>query len=229
MDRDETSIGGVEKPLTPTKQLFTISVLLDFAAILLSFVISIPFTLGIILYILASRAYSYRKIRLKKYPVTGYITVVVFQGAVTFWLVYHGSHQQLTNDVPVNAMIASSLLIGGFYPLTQIYQHEADRKDGVRSLSLLLGYRGTFIFTALVYLCAFFFLAVHFFTADKGKEFLIVNIFMSPIIVYFFMWAAKVWKDVHAADFKNTMRMNLFACSCTNAAFLFLIIKQIIE
>jgi 1,4-dihydroxy-2-naphthoate octaprenyltransferase len=36
-------------------------------------------------------------------------------------------------------MIAASLLIGGFYPLTQIYQHRQDKEDGVRTLSMLLG------------------------------------------------------------------------------------------
>jgi 1,4-dihydroxy-2-naphthoate octaprenyltransferase len=57
-------------------------------------------------------------------------------------------------------MIACSLLLGGFYPLTQIYQHDADRRDGVRTLSLVLGYRGSFVFTGIVYGIAFLFLAI---------------------------------------------------------------------
>src|SRR6186997_1619460 len=71
MDRDTGSIGGVEKPLQPTKQLFYVSVILDMDAIALSFLITPIFAIGICSYILASRAYSYRKIRLKKYPVIG--------------------------------------------------------------------------------------------------------------------------------------------------------------
>jgi 1,4-dihydroxy-2-naphthoate octaprenyltransferase len=43
------------------------------------------------LYIGASKAYSYRGIRLKQYPVIGYLTVI-FPGAFTFWLVYYGSN-----------------------------------------------------------------------------------------------------------------------------------------
>jgi 1,4-dihydroxy-2-naphthoate octaprenyltransferase len=65
MDRDETPIGGLETPLQPTRQLFLVSVIMDAAAVLLSFLISVSFALGIMLYILASRAYSYRGIRLK--------------------------------------------------------------------------------------------------------------------------------------------------------------------
>ena len=229
MDRDEGSIGGIAKPLQPTRQLFVVSIVMDVIAILLGLLISCFFAAGILLYILASRAYSYRGIRLKRFPVTGYITVVIFQGAVTFWITYHGCHAELPFVVPVYAAIASSLLIGGFYPLTQIYQHEADRRDGVKTLSALLGFRGTFIFTALVYVLAFIFLGLHFISSDRQKDFLILNIFMSPIIVYFFAWAAKVWKDVSKADFRNTMRMNLLACSCTNAGFITIIIQRISE
>src|ERR1051325_946851 len=75
MDRDTSPIGGLEKPLQPTPQLFVVTVCMDIAAVLLSFFISWIFAAGILLYILASRAYSYRKIRLKKFPLTGYLTV----------------------------------------------------------------------------------------------------------------------------------------------------------
>ena len=36
-------------------------------------------------------------------------------------------------------MIACSLLLGGFYPLTQIYQMDEDRIRGDRTLALMLG------------------------------------------------------------------------------------------
>jgi 1,4-dihydroxy-2-naphthoate octaprenyltransferase len=130
MDRDEESIGGLANPLQPTRQLFITSIVLDIVAVVAGIFISPYFTAGIVLYILASRLYSYRGIRLKKLPVVGYLTVIIFQGAVTFWLVYHGTHASQTLHVPVSGMLASSLLIGGFYPLTQVYQHEADKKDG---------------------------------------------------------------------------------------------------
>src|ERR1700722_7503517 len=79
MDRDETSIGGLKNPSQPTRQLFYTTVTMDIIAIILSCLVSIYFLVGILAYILASRAYSYRKIRLKKYPVIGYLTVIIFQ------------------------------------------------------------------------------------------------------------------------------------------------------
>jgi 1,4-dihydroxy-2-naphthoate octaprenyltransferase len=229
MDRDIESIGGIENPLPPTRQLFIISNLMDALAIALSFLITPLFALGIIIYILASKAYSYRGIRLKRYPFTGFLTVILFQGALIFWIVFHGGNKSYTIEVPTTALIASSLLIGGFYPLTQIYQHESDRKDGVISISALLGYRGTFIFTAAIYIAALAVMAKHFSSKMEINQFLILTILMSPIIVYFIRWAIKVWITPSAANFKNTMRMTLIACFFTNLAFFILVILKAIE
>jgi 1,4-dihydroxy-2-naphthoate octaprenyltransferase len=229
MDRDEGSIGGVKNPLQPTRQLFRVSVGMDIVAVLLSLLVSYVFTACIIAYILASRAYSYRGIRLKQYPFIGYLTVIVFQGAVTFFMVYHGCSVNKTLDVPLTGMVAASLLIGGFYPLTQIYQHEADRRDGVRTISAALGYRGTFIFTAIVYSVAMGLLAYLFFSKEESTKFFVLATCMLPILVYFFKWAGDVWKNESVADFTHTMRMNMLASVCTNIAFLILLTWKLFE
>ena len=227
MDRDTDSVGGIKNPLPPTIQLFYTSVVLDIVAIVLSIFISIYFLLGIAAYILASRAYSYRGIRLKKYPVVGYLTVIIFQGAVTFFLVMHGVSENKTLEIPVMGMIAASLLIGGFYPLTQVYQHAQDKEDGVITLSYLLGYKGTFIFTAIIYVLAVASLAVLMVANLQQSSFFIIQIFFIPVLLYFGWWFKKVLTNREAANFTNTMRMNVLASVCTNAAFitLFLIEK----
>ncbi|MDN3654892.1 UbiA family prenyltransferase [Ferruginibacter paludis] len=227
MDRDTESVGGIKNPMQPTPQLFYVTVLLDAIAIALSCFISIYFVIGILAYILASRAYSYRGIRLKKYPIAGYVTVIFFQGAVTFFLVMHGGSNDKTLAVPLFGMIAASLLIGGFYPLTQIYQHQQDKADGVNTLSLLLGYKGTFIFTAIVYFVAVSTLAYQLLSTLQKNSFFIIQIFFIPVLVYFFWWFRQVTLKHTAANFVNTMRMTLLASVCTNAAFitLFLIEK----
>ena len=226
IDRDETSIGGLKNPFQPTKQLFYTTLLMDIVAAFLSSYVSIYFAAGLIAYILASRAYSSKKIRLKKYPFIGYLTVIVFQGAVTFFLVYHGSEANKTLHVPIEAMIASSLLIGGFYPLTQVYQHEADLKDGVKTISYILGVKGTFIFCATVYLISFMSLAYTFFISLEIREFFVLAGCMLPVLVYFFIWAAKVWKDKACADFRHTMRMNLIASIGTNIGFIIVLLMN---
>jgi 1,4-dihydroxy-2-naphthoate polyprenyltransferase len=229
MDRDESPIGGLKNPLQPTKQLFYISVLMDVVAVTASLFISRYFAVGILVYIMASRAYSYRKIRLKKYPLLGYATVVVFQGAVTYWLVYHGSSEAIYTKASISGMLAASLLIGGFYPLTQIYQHKTDKEDGVETISYKLGYRGTFIFCAAVYSVAMAFLGYTFLSSLMIAQFLILLIFFAPILVYFFWWAGKVWENTDAADFKHTMRMNILASTCTNLGFITVLILNYFE
>jgi 1,4-dihydroxy-2-naphthoate octaprenyltransferase len=229
MDKDSSPIGGLKNPLQPTKQLFYVTVIMDVLAIGLGFLISPLFALGTFIYITASRLYSYRGIRLKQYPVIGYLTVILFQGALVFWMVYHGSHASLKTDMPLAAMIAASLLIGGFYPLTQIYQHKQDLEDGVKTISYKLGYKKTFLFCAFIYTLAMLFLGYVFFSSLMLTEFFILLLFFLPILVYFFWWMLKVWKTETAADFTNTMRMNLLASTCTNAAFITVLIMNQFE
>jgi 1,4-dihydroxy-2-naphthoate polyprenyltransferase len=226
MDRDTASVGGIKNPMQPTKQLLYVTILLDLVAILLSCIISWYFATGITAYILASRAYSYRGIRLKKFPVIGYLTVIIFQGAVAFFLVMHGCSIDKTLTVPVSGMIAASLLIGGFYPLTQIYQHRQDQADGVTTLSMLLGYKGTFTFTAVIYFLAVISLAWQLFAALQQQYFFIMQLFFLPVLIYFFWWFKKVADNHAAANFVNTMRMNLLASVCTNAAFIVLFLME---
>jgi 1,4-dihydroxy-2-naphthoate octaprenyltransferase len=223
MDRDTTPIGGLEHPQQPTRQLFRVTLLMDLAALLLGFLIGPVFVAGLLIYILASRAYSYRGIRLKKYPIIGWLTVISCQGALIFFLVYTGSHRTGATagmDSLAPALLAASLLLGGFYPLTQIYQHEADGRDGVKTLSMLLGYRGTFVFTGLVYGIAFLFLAYYFLITLQRNEFYVLATCMLPVVVYFLVWAIRVWRDKAAANYANTMRMNLLASICTNIGFI---------
>jgi 1,4-dihydroxy-2-naphthoate polyprenyltransferase len=229
MDRDETPVGGLLNPMQPTRQLFYTTVAMDVAAVTASLFISWSFAAGILLYILASRAYSYRGIRLKQYPLIGYLTVILFQGALTFWLVYHGSSEAMHTHVPLSALLAASLLIGGFYPLTQIYQHQADKADGVHTLSYKLGYKGTFRFCALVYSMAMLFLGYTFFSSLLFVQFLVLLIFFLPVLVYFLWWASRVWKNVAAADFQHTMRMNIIASVCTNLGFITALILNHLE
>jgi 1,4-dihydroxy-2-naphthoate octaprenyltransferase len=229
MDRDTTPIGGLKNPLQPTRQLFIVTLLMDATAVLMALFVSLFFAGGILLYILVSRAYSYRGIRLKKYPITGYLTVMIFQGAFTFIISYHGCHPELTTSIPVLPAAISSLLIGGFYPLTQIYQHDADLNDGIKTISYTLGYRGTFIFSGILYTLAVALLFAYFNSIGQLEKFIVFFLMMSPVLFFFLRWGNAVWHDISAADFNNTMKMNVIASSCTNMAFIALLIWQLIE
>jgi 1,4-dihydroxy-2-naphthoate octaprenyltransferase len=226
MDRDETPIGGLKNPMKPTKQLFFVTVAMDVVAVVVSFVVSLYFAGGVLLYILASRAYSYRGIRLKKYPVIGYLTVVLFQGALVFLITYHGSSLDKTLDVPLLPMMAAACLIGGYYPLTQVYQHENDRKDGILTISMLLGMRGTFLFCGGIFAAATLLMFLTFYNEDRLDAFYIFLGCMLPMVLFFISWMKKVWKNEAEANFRNSLWMNILASCCTAVCFMTLLILR---
>jgi 1,4-dihydroxy-2-naphthoate octaprenyltransferase len=229
MDRDTGPIGGLKTPPPPTPWLFPVTLSMDVGAVLLGWWVSFAFAGCVLAYILASRAYSYRGLRLKRYPWTGYATVVVFQGAVVFYATYTGSAKMPVATIPWWPMCASSLLIGGFYPLTQIYQHDADARDGVRTVSAVLGYTGTFVFCAVVYALGFAILAQYFDHIHQVKRFLSIQAFFLPVVIYFIAWFAAVRRDRRKADHVHTMRMNWLASAAANAAFGTLLIWSTFE
>ena len=226
-DQDTGSIGGLEHPPQPDLELNGLTRTMDTLAIVYSMIfLGVKYAIILVCYIFFSRLYSYRKIRLKKYPIIGYLTVVLNQGGLIFVLVSLVSSNIQFNEISPMLIIAAILLIGGFYPITQIYQHEQDKADGVTTISMLLGKRGTFVFCGLLYAFAFSLLAFHFLSIQQIVLFFILQVFFIPVILFFLFWAIQVWKDERNADFKRTMRMNWIASIASNGGFITLLILK---
>jgi 1,4-dihydroxy-2-naphthoate octaprenyltransferase len=223
-DRDTESIGGLAKPMLPTKQLYYLTLALDLIGFAFSFVISSVFAACFLFFIICSRLYSWRGLRLKQYPILGYFLVILNQGTLVFFAIAHGVSSNLTMEVSFLLLLAAGLLIGGFYPITQIYQHVQDRNDGVHTISMLLGKRGTFIFCSILYLLAFICLFLYFQSKLMLAHFWVIQLFFVPVVLYFLNWMVAVWKNPSKADFKNTMRMVWLASTSTNLAFITLFI-----
>ncbi len=228
MDRDESPIGGIAKPMPPTPQLYHVVNLMDISATLLGLLIGTWFAVGLTTFILLSRAYSFRGIRLKKYPLIAYLTVILCQGALTFALVFYGCQAQMPLKIPYLSMTIAAMLVGGAYPLTQIYQHQADEKDGVKTISMLLGTKGTFIFCGALYSMASCLIGWHYIQQDRAMYLAVFMTMMLPVAVVFTRWAFAVWQDPEAANFRYTMHMNTIAALSTGIAFIMLtFIRQI--
>ncbi|MGQ0826938.1 MAG: UbiA family prenyltransferase [Bacteroidota bacterium] len=228
-DKDETSIGGLKHPPQVSENLFYVTILLDVIGVLCACVISVWFALFVLIYVLISRAYSYRNLRLKKYAVTGFLTVFIFQGAFTYLMCssaiidFSGDFFSLNN---ITCMLVASLFIGSIYPLTQIYQHEADKKDGVITISYKLGYVGTFIFSGILFSIAVVLLFFYFDLKHQRVALLLFFLIMLPVILRLSSWFRKVNKDSTQANFENTMSTNLLASSCMNLYFVILILNN---
>ncbi|MGB0851080.1 MAG: UbiA family prenyltransferase, partial [Bacteroidia bacterium] len=176
-DNDSTSVGGLKSPPHINAKVLLLANLFDILCLSITIAI-MGFGLFLLLlaYIITSRAYSHRKIRLKKYPYIGFLVIFIFQGAFTYYLSSAGIGQYWGKpcssigwksymsffDYHLFALSATSFQIGAIYPLTQIYQHESDIADGVTTLSYKLGYKGTFIFSAVFFAIATTFYFLHF-------------------------------------------------------------------
>jgi 1,4-dihydroxy-2-naphthoate octaprenyltransferase len=224
-DKDEKSIGGIRNPPPVKSGLYYLALLFDLAAIVLGVLkINVLFAVMLFMYGLASKAYSHPSIRLKKYPLGGWLLTSFFQGSFTFMMCYAG-----LNDYPAEILfrppvmvpaLLTTLMLMGNYPMTQVYQHEEDAGRGDGTLSLRLGIRGTFYFSALLFLLAvigFAYFFLHYFQLKYAVMFLVA---LLPVAVYFGFWFLKVLKDESKADYTHTMRLNVVSATCLNVFFI---------
>jgi 1,4-dihydroxy-2-naphthoate octaprenyltransferase len=225
-DKDEESIGGLEKPPPVSRELLIVSLILEALAILSGFIISWQFACMIFVISMVSRAYSHPAIRLKKYPVLGLITVALFQGAYTFYMSCIGMNgwgfDSLLSKKIIFAGALCSLMLFGSYPMTQIYQHGEDGRRGDQTMSRMLGIEGTFWWTGIVFFitsAGFFFFFLNYYSFTIAALF---PAFLLPVLIYFFNWYLKVRIDKKKADFKSTMRLNTLSSLCFIGFFLFL-------
>ena len=222
-DRDEGSIGGLKQPPKVTRELLHLVVLFDVLAVLVSLLLSPLFAAMVALYLLVSKAYSFKGIRLKKYPIVSSLVVTVFQGAFTFAMVQVGLGLTLSEVLQTpNSWFAvvSTLFLCGSYPLTQIYQHDEDKKHGDKTLSLLLGINGTYIFAAISLTIGTLLLLWLYFSNDETYNIWIFLICTSPVLYFFSGWVLKSQKDLKEVNYENTMRMNKVSSICISIAFM---------
>lgn len=223
MDEDTGSIGGLKNPPPVTQKLYYASILVDTAGIIICMPAGWQLTLVLAGYIAFSKAYSWHGIRVKKYAWPGWIAVMFFQGGYTFML----GHMAATNIIGtewftaknIECMIISSLFIGGYYPLTQIYQHEEDSSRGDFTISYVLGIKGSFIFSAIMFAVAAI-VCYHYFTTYYDiYAYLIFLVCQIPTTSYFIYWMVKCFKNCNYADYQHTMKMTFISSTCMLICF----------
>ncbi|HYV93387.1 MAG TPA: UbiA family prenyltransferase [Chitinophagales bacterium] len=227
-DRDEQSIGGLKNPPKVTKELWYLILLFDFLSILFATFVSVAFAFMAFIYLIISKAYSYDKIRLKKFPIIGALTVVFFQGFWTYMMVQVGVSASSEIFYRENFLLAvvSSLFLLGSYPITQIYQHDEDSKHGDRSLSLFLGVNGTFLFSSLAFLLASVLLIYVFLEALYFNFVIIYLIAMLPVNIYFFNWYNDYRKGKPVITFERMMKLNVMSSLLLSSAFIVMLILK---
>lgn len=225
MDQDTASIGGLRKPPPATRELFWVTIGLDLIALVWSASLNFILFGGVMVYIGMSRLYSWRGVRLKQYPLIGFLTVFVMQGGWIYATVYKTISAD-TSSLPWLPMLTSSLLIGSFYPLTQVYQHQQDAADGVETLSMKLGVNGSFFFSAILFLLASCCMIAYWYGRQSALFGWLFPLCLLPAQVYFFYWFYRVWKNPAEANFQHSLRMNVIAGGASISYFIILLILQ---
>ncbi len=220
IDRDTEAIGGLAAPPPVPEDLGKLTLVMDLLALGLAYYLEPVFAIGCAILILLSRAYSAPWPRLKRYPWISFLLVAGFQGAGAFIVSLLGfvpapQWPELWHlDFGLLAL-ASSLLVGGSYPLSQIYQHESDKERGDQTLSLQLGIMGTLVFAALMFASS----GLIFSLILPVWQLLLLGACLSPSALYFGYWCWQIRRDTAAANFSHTMRMNLLAALGSGLAF----------
>lgn len=230
-DKDEGSITLLAKPPAVDKSLYYVSILMELLAFLLGLLISLWFAFAVLIYGVMSKLYSHPATRLKKYPIISFLTVFFFQGAFMYWSIYGGLAGLSLFSFGWNApfLLAGgicSCLIGASYPLTQIYQHEEDSKRGDRTLSLLLGYKGSFVFSGIVFGAGIVLCFFYWHILGELNNFYIFLGCSLPIFLFFNYWFFKVIKTTSEANYKNAMLMNFISAGFMLAYFGYLAISR---
>jgi 4-hydroxybenzoate polyprenyltransferase len=214
-DKDEESIGLLDKPPVVDSSLYYFSLLLETLGFLLGFLISWQFAFAVLLYGIMSKLYSHPKTRLKKYPVISFLTVFFFQGAFIFWTTTTAltdtslfTHWNL--DFIIGGAICSCL-IGASYPLTQVYQHGEDSRRGDRTISLLLGYKGSFIFSGALFATGILLSFIYWQQHHMLYNFYFFLVCSAPVFIFFNYWFYKVGQSTTNANYKNAMLMNFIS------------------
>lgn len=227
-DKDEKSIGGLKNPPPVSAGLYWTALLFDAMAIALALLhVSMTFALMVLIYGLISKAYSHPMIRIKKYPVAGWLVTGFFQGFFTFQMGYIGLNNfEMTSALQAQAMLPASLtslMLWANYPMTQVYQHEEDALHGDRTLSLILGIRGTFYFAALFFALTSMGFVYYFNLYYAPRQAIAFLLALGPVVLYFGSWFLRVWHDPSNADFLSTMRLNFISATCLIAFFVWLL------
>lgn len=228
-DQDKGSIGDIKQPLKADKSTFHLSIVLNVLGLILALFVHPIFFLFVLIYMFASILYSWRKVRLKQFPIIGFLVIFLFQG---LWIVLSTAYLAdwfIVSGVKLRQFgLAASFLFGGAYPITQIYQHKQDKEDGVKTISMLLGVNGTLTFSGLMNAMGLFILGKLITEYYGWSDFLIYMMCLLPTVLLFVRWSLGVMKNNQMASFENVMRMTWISAICNNIAILMLILKPLI-
>ncbi|MFZ2657731.1 MAG: UbiA family prenyltransferase [Victivallales bacterium] len=229
-DKDTSSIGCLKNPPKVEKDLLGVSLALDAAAVIAGFTISWQFAAAMLFYGICSKIYSSDKIRLKRRPVASWVGTALVQGGFIFLAANSAVQPGGGNTMPDGKILLAAgivtIFLMGFYPTTQIYQHAEDRRRGDRTMSMLLGIRGTFIFSGLALLASSALMCMLLGHYHEEKTAIAFMVLQMPAAAYFATWSMSCLKENDKADYDHSMRFNVISATGMTLFCVFFYLSQ---
>lgn len=141
-DKDEGPIGGLAKPPPMKRWMHWAALLLQFIGAAFALPLGLKYFFIYLLSMALSVAYSRRWPRWKGHPWLGMVPVGIGTGTNTFLLGYLAAGNQKLTGHTLIAAVGVALMLLSFYPISQIYQLEADKKNNDRTFAAAYGLRG---------------------------------------------------------------------------------------
>jgi 1,4-dihydroxy-2-naphthoate octaprenyltransferase len=149
-------------------------------------------------------------VRWKGKPFAALATIMLGQGILPFyagWAAARGELAGALNPTPLLAALSATLIIGGMYPLTQIYQLDADAERGDLTAARFLGVENSF---RLAFACigfggagAVIIAGVEFSLLEAG----ILAVFILALLAAIARWRARFYTQTVMQNFKTLMRL----------------------
>jgi 4-hydroxybenzoate polyprenyltransferase len=138
-DKDEGPIGGLEHPPPMQRWMLFAALALQLLGLALALPLGATYAAIYATTMLLSIAYSHPTPRWKGRPLLSLVAVGIGTGTNTFLLGYLAAGEKpLEPHIVLGALGVASMLLA-FYPISQLYQLEADQKHGDRTFAATFG------------------------------------------------------------------------------------------
>lgn len=226
-DRDRGPVGGLSKPPPVTQALLPFSIVIQILGAVLAAQVNLIFLVIYLIIFLMGVAYSHPRIRLKKRPIVGLVTVGIGQGVLASLGGWVCGQPDLAGFGFLDwiGILAVTLVTIGFYPITQIYQIDEDASRGDLTFAAWAGPRKSFAFGIIVQLAAAF-LLIYLIAQLMGiVESSLVAVFYLGLLAYTAYWA----KNYRRADVLKNFRQVMMINSATSVGFAVIIAVHLFD
>ena len=218
-DKDEGDIAFLHNPPRPPRLLALFALVVMVVGLIIALFISARFLVAYLICFLMSALYSVPPFRMKSRPGADMLISATGYGAMT---VYSGwAAMDLPLIPPITNVVAAFFcLLVAWYPLTQFYQMEEDRRRGDRTLTLAIGKRNGLILATVAALAGFAFLGAEILLRHWGLRAI-------GVALGFLLWAAVLahwwfhWREADTLYERTGMYRLVWGFAVTQVGVLF--------